>query len=225
MDRQDAEMYITEYLEPIYRFAVKRCACLQEAEDLASEIVYRAYKAILFRDDIEEVGKYIWTVAHHTLCNYYRAHQKSGIGISIEEMTEYLPDNRTNVPDDVILRETVEKLQREIAYLSRTQREIIIAHYYENKKLNEIARQLSLPIGTVKSHLFEARKNLKRGMEKMRTTSELKFNPVHFDFCSTSGKAGTNGSNSQLLRSVLSQNIIYAVRKEAKAVDGAGNII
>ncbi|MBO5227716.1 MAG: hypothetical protein J6B39_01820, partial [Lachnospiraceae bacterium] len=67
MNRQDVEKTITEYLKPIYAFALKRCRSLQDAEDLSQEIAARAFRALLVRDDIADTGKFIWTVAHNVL--------------------------------------------------------------------------------------------------------------------------------------------------------------
>ena len=41
MKRERAEKLTTEYLKAIYGFALKRCANLQDAEDLTQEIVLK----------------------------------------------------------------------------------------------------------------------------------------------------------------------------------------
>ena len=92
MKRQDAEKIITEYLGPIFGFALKRCKSVQDAEDLSQEIVLRAFRALLFKDDIDSHAKFIWTVAHNTLNNYYRDSAKSVIGVSIDEVAELLAE-------------------------------------------------------------------------------------------------------------------------------------
>ena len=74
--------------------------------------------------------------------------------------------------ESLIEAETVAKLKSEIAYLSKLQRKIVIGYYFEGKRLEDISRSLNIPSGTVKWHLFEARKDLKRGMEKMRNASD-----------------------------------------------------
>lgn len=219
MNRQDAERITTEYLNPVYGFALKRCRSLQDAEDLSSDIILKVYRTLLVRDDIEDTGKFIWTIAHNMLSNYYRDNQQNFLGISTEEITEQLCESESDLSDDLVTRETTEKLQREIAYLSKVQRRIVIAYYYENKKQNEIAEELGIPVGTVKWHLFVAKKDLKKGMETMRTASELKFNPVRFARCETIGSVGSKGTNETFFRSALSQNIVYAVWKEAKTVN------
>ena len=219
MNKFDVEKITTEYLKPVYGFALKRCANLQDAEDLAQEIMMKLCRALLIKDDIGDVGKYVWTVAHNALSNYYRDGAKSCVGISIEEISDTLSDGNSDIEDGIIMSETASKLQSEIAYLSKLQRRIVIAYYYENKKQGEIADELDIPVGTVKWHLFEAKKELKRGMENMRESSELKFNPVKFALCGTNGSFGSKGDNENFFRSALSQNLVYSVWKEAKTVN------
>lgn len=209
---------ITEYLKPIFGFALKRCGNLQDAEDLSQEIVLKAFRSLSTRDDIEDYGKFIWTIAHNTLANYYRDSYRQFLGTSIDDMAEVI-SNSCDMVSDLIMSETISKLQSEIAYLSRLQRKIVIAYYYENKKQNEIAKELNIPLGTVKWHLFEAKKELKRGMETMRQSGELKFNPIRFAICGTNGSVGTKGSNSNFFQSALAQNIEYVAWKEAKTVN------
>ena len=220
MPRQEAERIITEYLSPVFGFALKRCGNVHDAEDLSQEIVTRAFRALLLRDDIEDARKFIWTIAHNTLNSYYRETSRGIVGVPLEEAAEAVSDPGAG-PDEALEaeeeRNTIRRLQGEIAYLSGLQRRIVIAYYFENRKQADIARELGLPLGTVKWHLFEAKRELKRGMDKMRQPSDLKFNPIHFDSVGMNGKSGTK-SLDEFFRSALSQNICYCVRKTAKTV-------
>ena len=47
MKREQAEKITTEYLKPIYGFALKRCTNLQDAEDLTQEIALKDLPAAL----------------------------------------------------------------------------------------------------------------------------------------------------------------------------------
>ncbi len=220
MLRQEAERIITEYVNPIFGFALKRCGNVHDAEDLSQEIVTRAFRALLLRDDIEDARRFIWTIAHNTLNSYYRETSRGIVGVPLEEAAETVsapnagPDEALEADEE---RKTIRRLQGEIAYLSRLQRRIVIAYYFENRKQADIARELEIPLGTVKWHLFEAKKELKRGMDKMRQTSNLKFNPIHFESVGMNGRSGTK-SLDEFFRSALSQNICYCVRRTAKTV-------
>ena len=216
MNRQNAENLTTQYLKPIFGFALKRCKNIQDAEDLSQEIVYRAFRALLSRDDIADVEKFIWTIAHNALSNYYRDSGKSMVCVSVDEVAEVLPDPNSELgeEDDT---EAVRRLQREIAYLSKLQRRIVIAYYFENRKQADIAKELDIPLGTVKWHLFEAKKELKRGMDTMRNPGELKFNPIRFYSYGITGQTGTK-SLEEFFRAALPQNICYCVRRQSMTV-------
>lgn len=215
MNKYDAEKILTEYLRPIFGFTLKRCKSIQDAEDLAQEIMLRVFRALLLKNDIADTNKFIWAVAHNSLSNYYRDSAKSVVGISIDEIEELIADP-SSVPDDG--SDAVCRLQSEIAYLSKLQRRIVIAYYFENRKQADIAKELNIPLGTVKWHLFEAKKELKRGMIIMRKASELKFNPIHFHSYGISGSVGSK-SPDEFFRSTLAQNICYCVRNTAKTVN------
>lgn len=217
MKRQEVEEIITEYLKPIFGFALKRCKSIQDAEDLSQEIVLKAFRALLAKDDVADMGKFIWTVAHNTLSNYYRDSTKNTIGLSIDEMSDYI--SAFDLENDIeATRESVNRLQSEIAFLSKLQRRIIIAYYFENRKQADIAKELDIPLGTVKWHLFEAKKELKRGMDTMRKTSELKFNPIKFEDYGISGSIGSRTLDS-FFGTRLVQNICYCIKDTAKTVN------
>jgi len=53
-----------------------------------------------------------------------------------------------------------ELLRRALTLLSREHREVIDLVYYHDKSVDEVAQILAVPAGTVKTHMFYARKKL-----------------------------------------------------------------
>lgn len=217
MNRKQAEQIVTKYLKKIYGFVLKKAANLQDAEDLTQEIALKLYNALLV-NEIDNTSAFVWRVARNALANYYRGKARSGIGICIDDLTEVL-SNEDDVYESFIKGETMKRLQSEIAYLSKIQREIVVLYYYEGKKQDEIATLLDLSVGTIKWHLFEAKSEMKKGMEIMRDVSELKFNPIKFALMGVNGSIGTMGGTANFFRSTLSQNIAYCVWKESKTIN------
>jgi len=215
--RETAETIASEYLKPVFGFALKRCKNLQDAEDLSQEIVLKAFRALLAKDDIGDPARFIWTIAHNALSNYYRDAARGTIGLSFDEVEDTLadPDSLSEEDDSA---NAIRRLQKEIAYLSALQRKIVIAYYFENRRQADIASELGIPLGTVKWHLFEAKKELKERLGVMRQTSELTFNPIKFHSYGINGSVG-NKKIDEFFRSALSQNICYCVRNEAKTVN------
>lgn len=200
-----------------YGFALGKTASLQDAEDLTQEIILKLYSSLFVRD-IDNINAFVWSVAHNTLVNYYRSKAKRSFGIPINDLEDILYSN--DDPAEIMIEaEMINKLQNEIAYLSKIQRRIIILYYYEGKKQRDIADILSIPVGTVKWHLFNAKQEMRKGMETMRNVSELKFNPIKFTLMGLSGSVGTMGGTSNFFRSVLSQNIAYCTYHEPKTIN------
>ena len=112
---------------------------------------------------------------------------------------------------------TPEKFAWTIAHLSKLRRQIVIMFYFRGKRQHEIASALNLPLGTVKWHLSNAKNELRKGMEIMKTN--LKFNPITFSGVSTNGSAGFRGGNDAYLRSPLVQNILYLTRGKAMEIN------
>ena len=97
------------------------------------------------------------------------------MNVSIEDNELDINDGSSALVDQMIEKENYHRIRKEIAYLSKIQRQILIMYYYEEKKQSEIASILNIPVGTVKWHLGVARDELKRGMAKMRNINDLKF--------------------------------------------------
>lgn len=212
MDRTQAERLIAAQVKPLFGFALRRCARIQDAEDVAQEIALRAFQALLTRDDLADPTRYIWTVAHHVLANHYRSRSRFHVGVPEDAAAE------TDFESVLLKEESVARLHREIARLSRQQREIVVLHYFHGRKQAEIAAQLGLPLGTVKWHLSEAKKELRTTMEQNRPVSHLQFDPIRFSSFGNEGSFGSEGSPWRMFRHALNQNIVYAAWRESRSI-------
>ena len=149
MKKEKAEQIVSEYMNQIFSYVSKRVSNEQDRYDLVQNICLQLYHSFCIKE-IRQPEHYIWVVAKHCLVNYYRDVSKQNLK-SIEMPTEII-DTSIGMLDKAVVDENIQKLQEEIAYLSKTQRTILIQYYYEEKKQSEIAEFLKLPIGTVKWH-------------------------------------------------------------------------
>ena len=165
MKKEIADKIITEYTQKIFGFALSKTHDTYKAEELASRITLDVYTSLLKAEDIRNIDGYVYRVS----CNVYARfvdEEKKGAYISFDEAGGMRIQENSSFTDDLIHEETLEQLRREIAFLSKIQREIIIMHYFQNLKQSEIAERLNIPLGTVKWHLHDARKNIKEGLLK-----------------------------------------------------------
>jgi RNA polymerase sigma factor (sigma-70 family) len=164
MDKQTADRIIIEYNKKLFGFALSKMSNISKAEDLASRITLEVYTSLLKRENIENVSGYIYRVAQNVYARFIDE-GKRGMHLSLDEVDIPAENDFT---EEIIQSETYKTLRREIAYLSKTQRDIIVLHYYDKLKLDEIAKKLNLPLGTVKWYLYDAKNSMKEGLNLMR---------------------------------------------------------
>ena len=215
MEKSRADKIITEYYKKLYGFALSKMTDIDKAEELASRITLEVYSSLLKADEIANVNGYIYRIACNVFARYI-GERKESAHLAIDSV--FLPDG-VDFEKNLIADEEAKNLRREIAYLSETQRRIVVMHYYDNLKLGEIAEKLSLPLGTVKWHLYEAKNSLKEGIEMKRTPGTLGINPVKFINMGHNGFTGSKGDTSDFLRNSLTQNIAYAAYYSPKTVN------
>lgn len=92
----------------------------------------------------------------------------------IDDHLDYNPEKHMKFESD---KEVIHHFIQELPYL---QREVIVLYYFQNLSIQEIAQVLQEPVGTIKSRLFLARKQLKKHIEVYEAKNQL---PLNFHAC------------------------------------------
>lgn len=206
MKKEQADKIITEYLQKIYGFAVKKAYSYDEAEDICSEIVLEVYQSLLRSDEIVNIEGYIWRICEHTYSKFVSSKKKHE-GVSIDGLEipyfdeEYCEDAEAET----------KRLRREIAFLTEVRRKIVYIFYYLKRSISSIATELNIPEGTVKWHLNRARKELKEGFSMERTIGKLGLYPLEAADIAHDGSIGDNGGPEYYLNDKINLNIVYSV--------------
>ncbi|MGM0881418.1 MAG: RNA polymerase sigma factor [Bacillota bacterium] len=216
-DNETAEV-IRNYIKPIFGFALNRTKQRMEAEDLAQEILLQLLKSISSGANIQNLEAYVWTIARYTWVNWLKKRAHAPKSIEINGMSELLADYQQEPLEQLLETEAYRMLRREIAFLSDIHRRIVVLHYYDGLKQSEIANVLDIPVNTVKWHLHDAKKELKKGMNRMRKTGVLSVNPIRLYDTGHSGTPGKLGETNDFLGRTLAQNIVFAAYHKALTI-------
>ena len=125
MKKEQADKIITEYLQKIYGFAMKKAYSYDEAEDICSEIVLEVYQSLLRSDEIANLEGYIWRISEHTYSKFVSSKKKHE-GISIDGLE--IPYFEEEYCEDAEAES--KRLRREIAFLTEVRRKIVYMFYY-----------------------------------------------------------------------------------------------
>ena len=219
LDKHEVDKIIPKYLHKIFGFTISKSMNIDEAEELASDIVFEVYTSLLKKDDVENIDGYVYKISQNVYAQHVdKINRNKKIVMNLPYRAVEPISNRQK-SENRQKEKKIEKLRREIAFLYNLQREIVVMHYYEKKKIDEIAKQLNLPVGSVKWHLYDARNQIKEGM-KMELDEIVGVRPIRFASLSHFGRLGSKGEDTRTyLHKLITQNIAYSAYHEAKTIN------
>jgi RNA polymerase sigma-70 factor (ECF subfamily) len=146
-----------------------------DVEDLVQEIFTKAFTSLSTFKSEFSFSTWLYKIATNHCIDHIRKRKISTYSLDEElELEEdmvhrEIPD-WSKTPDYELLRkEKNEIIHQAINSLPEHYRKVIILRHFEDKSYEEIAKELKLPIGTVKVHLFRARELLyKKLKDKLR---------------------------------------------------------
>jgi RNA polymerase sigma factor (sigma-70 family) len=202
-------------MKKIFGFALSKMMNTDKAEELASRITFDVYRSLLKAETVHNIDGYIYRVARNVYARFVDEEAR-GRTVSLDEV---------RVPCDVDFTgdfekdETYIRLRREVSYLGKTQRDIVIMHYFQRLKQHEIAKRLNIPLGTVKWHLHDAKNSMKEGLKMTREKGILSVKPIRLTSMGHCGSPGSLGDTNDFLKRNFTQNIAYAAYHEAKTIN------
>ncbi len=144
----------------LHAFAYNLTKNMEEAKDLFQETAYRALiNRDKFRPDTN-FKAWIFTIMKNIFINNYRKKIKSNTIIDSTDNLFYINSGSASIHNDAHSNIMMQELTGMVNELDNGTKVPFMMHY-EGFKYQEIAEQLELPLGTVKSRIFFARKELK----------------------------------------------------------------
>lgn len=208
MDSTKLESFLTENMKAIFGFSLTRLVNVQEAEELSSEIIYQIMKSAKNLKNEDNFYAFMWKIAENTYMSYLR--KKSKPTNYFVELDENLIDESESVEDEIVNREEINILRRELSLLSGNYRKATVLYYIEDYSCSEIASILDISTEMVKYYLFRARKIIREGMKMDRLFGEKSYNPVTFEIDFWGNKAGDDKEYKDFCNRKLKGNILLA---------------
>ncbi|MCP4725485.1 MAG: RNA polymerase sigma factor [bacterium] len=141
----------------MYNYFLKATYQPQTSEDLVQEVFFRLMK---FRHTYRGDGLFttwLYKVAQNVLYDHVR---KKRTGTSIDDVVEQM-QSEDDVHEDYEMSEEVKLLEKAFRMLKDSDRELLNLKRFQELKYEEIAKIKNLAVGTIKSKIHHAMKNLK----------------------------------------------------------------
>lgn len=132
-----------------------------EALDIVQEAYLRAWTRWARVSRLDDPQAWVRRVAYNLAKNHNRSRQRLSIYAAPPQVEEEDPSERPWF-----------ELSHAMAALSNEQRQAVVLHYLGGLTVQEIAAEMSVPVGTVKSWLSRARAHLAASLEQQAGTDD-----------------------------------------------------
>lgn len=141
----------------------------EDALDMAQEAFYRVFRALdRFREG-ERFAPWFFKILRNTCLSFLDKRRRSRSfpihGQTEEDSDVPVSDGAPGPGENSALRETHRELWKCLQELPMKHREIILLRHFQELDYQSIADVLEIPIGTVMSRLFHARRKLREIMQ------------------------------------------------------------
>lgn len=189
----------------LLRAAMRLCGDMQDAQDLTQETLLAALAARAKGREIQTLRPWLLAVLRRKYNDLLRRRCRQST-VSIGEAPD-LPDEGAAMPD--FEEDEAARVRQAVAYLAESFRQVVVRHYMEGQSVRQIAAELGLSEGTVKSRLRLGRERMRREIDNMEKYEKQSYAPVtlNIDYC---GSPGINGEPFSLVENdLLAQNLLW----------------
>ena len=145
-------------------YFVKIGSTESQAEEIIQEVMIAVWtKSSTYNREKSSVSTWIYTIAKNKRIDKIRKDKKHNTVDSDESLEIPVPSKQEQ---QILSTEVAEKIQHSLKFLPDEQAELLKLSYFYEKTHSDIAKDLSLPLGTVKSRIRLA-------LSKMRNLVEL----------------------------------------------------
>lgn len=170
-DRSAFAALVEKYMRRAYYAALGLVGSPEDAMDLSQEAFARAFRARRSLDPRRPFYAWLYTILRRLCFNYTR--DTSSRRRKLEGASSWLVAqarhraSAAQPEQSVRSAEIRDRVSSAIEELPDREREMLVLREFEGLKYREIAELLGVPIGTVMSRLYSARKRLARALEDL----------------------------------------------------------
>lgn len=214
----DASTYCEQYLEKVFYFCLRKTGNEHDAEELAAEIGCEVISALKRGAQPQSEHAWVWRIARNRWARWVR--KRVGMPVAnLDDMGDLPLPADDDVEQSAMEADEKSRLHRALAFISAEYRTLLVAHYFQDKSLPTIARELGLPLGTVKTRLIRSRRELKEGMEMAREFGKRSFAPEDVTFINNCSRFGSRGQPWTILEHLLYKNIFLEVHNNPETAE------
>ena len=169
-DQQAWEQIVRQHWRKVFNLAYKFVGRHDEAEDLTQDIFLKIFKALHTFDRRANFQTWLISISRNLCIDHYRSVRKEREMVARDvEAGDLMPVSRERGPLAALEQTDLRLLiRRALSVLPDTLRQAVMLRDLQEFSYHEIADQLGLPEGTVKSRINRGRIELARQLRRLQ---------------------------------------------------------
>jgi RNA polymerase sigma-70 factor (ECF subfamily) len=159
-DRDAFEALVRARVDSVYRTAFTILGNAADAQDATQETFIAAWRALPRLKDPERFEAWLGRIVSNA-CRMALRHRRT---VRELPMNPSIPERAVTIDDSQPAIVAADLFDRAFELLPIDQRALLVAHHLDGRTVSELATDLGVPIGTVKSRLFTARAALQKAL-------------------------------------------------------------
>ena len=174
-DPQAFERLLKKYRKSVYYMLLKMVKNADDAEDLTQEAFAKAFNSIEKCDSKFAFSTWLFRIATNNCIDFIRKKRVQTVSIDQPIDGDDGSSMRIDVrdenldPNEAMLKQQRKRyLRMAIARLPEKYRVLVELRYFQEYSYEEVAKELQIPLGTVKAQLFRARELLNQELKNIK---------------------------------------------------------
>lgn len=156
-DRAAVRLLFMRHHARIYRFVARQTGQESMADDIANEVFLELWRQAPAFEGRSEVSTWLLGIARFKALSALRKRKEEWID---DDDAAAVPDDADTPEVTVMKEDKAAALKKMVGALPEEHRTVIDLAYYHGKSVTEIGDVLGIPVATVKTRMFYARKKL-----------------------------------------------------------------
>lgn len=177
---------ILKFYDDLNRLAASKCESRYDAEELVSETMLAAVAFVSRGGTIEHPKTWLANTLMHKYNDSLRRKYRRPVTVNLEDCAQIAGED-VGAGEAKDCSEEYAKVRQEVSYLARITREVLILYYFGGNSVEETARRLQIPEGTVKSRLAAGRAQVRKGLDTMEVKENYLPGKLYVSYAGSSG--------------------------------------
>jgi RNA polymerase sigma factor (sigma-70 family) len=157
---------VRRYQDLVFGMALRLVGTVSDAEDVAQEAFLRVHRGLEgFKGDAK-FSTWLYRITYNLCTDWQRKNRARTVRAGAIEEAEEIADDRVHLEQGLLDAEERTRVRRALDDLEEKYRCVVVLHYYQKLPYEQIAVVLDVPLKTVETRLYRARKKLRECLEK-----------------------------------------------------------